>query len=69
MGPELNVPQSIVEYRPEAQIREYIKNPGTFRYGAMPAHEDLSSAQLDSLIAYFRAMAQRKHDVERSTPQ
>ena len=36
-----NVPQSIVEYRPEAQIRAYIRNPLTFRYGAMPPHPHL----------------------------
>lgn len=62
VGPDLNVPQSIVEYRPRAQIRAYIRNPRTFRYGAMPAHPDLSDAQLDTLIAYFEAMAARKHD-------
>jgi hypothetical protein len=28
----------------------------------MPAHPDLSSAQLDELIAYFEAMSQRKYD-------
>lgn len=62
LGPDLNVPQSIVQYRPEPQIRAYIKNPLTFRYGAMPAHPDLSETQLDQLIAYFRAMATRPHD-------
>ena len=29
-GPELNVPKSIVEYRPEAQIKAYIKDPALF---------------------------------------
>ena len=58
------MPQSIVEYRPRAQIRAYIRDPREFRYGVMPAHRDLSEAQLDALIAYFEAMAQRKHDPE-----
>jgi mono/diheme cytochrome c family protein len=62
VGPDLNVPQSIVEYRPEAQIRQYIRNPATFRYSSMPAHEHLSDTQLDALIAYFRAMSRDKHD-------
>jgi mono/diheme cytochrome c family protein len=62
VGPELNVPQSIVEYRPEAQIRAYIKDPRTFRYGNMPAHPHLTEADLDALVAYFRAMRDRKHD-------
>lgn len=62
VGPELNVPQSIVEYRPEAQIRVYIKEPQSFRYGNMPAHPNMTDAQLDALIAYFRAMKDRKYD-------
>lgn len=62
VGPELNVPQSIVEYRPEEQIRAYIRNPLSFRYGNMPAHPQMTDAQLDELLAYFRAMKVAKHD-------
>ncbi|MEM9174805.1 MAG: cytochrome c [Myxococcota bacterium] len=62
VGPELNVPRSIVEYRPVAQIKAYIKNPASFRYTSMPAHPDLSEADLDALIAYFSAMRARKQD-------
>jgi mono/diheme cytochrome c family protein len=65
VGPDLNVPQSIVEYRPEAQIRAYIKDPLTFRYGNMPAHPHLGDPELDELVAYFRAMKDRKHDPRR----
>ena len=65
VGPDLNVPQSIIEYRPVAQIKAYIRDPTTFRYGKMPAHPDLSDADLDALIAYFRAMSTRKHDPHR----
>jgi len=61
-GPDLNVPQSIVEYRPVAQIKAYIRDPTTFRYGNMPAHPELPEADLDALIAYFRARKERKHD-------
>jgi mono/diheme cytochrome c family protein len=62
VGPDLNIPQSIVEYRPEAQLKAYIRDPAAFRYGAMPSHDYLSAADLDALIAYFRAMKDRKHD-------
>ncbi len=62
VGPDLNVPQNITEYRPEAQIRAYIKNPAAFRYGNMPAHPDLRESDLDDLIAYLRAMKERKHE-------
>ena len=62
VGPDLNVPQNVTEYRPEDQIRAYIKNPAAFRYGNMPAHPDLSDADLDALVAYLRAMKDRKYD-------
>jgi mono/diheme cytochrome c family protein len=62
VGPDLNVPKSIVEYRPLAQIRAYVRNPEATRYTSMPAHPHLSDADLDALIAYFAAMSARKHD-------
>lgn len=64
VGPELNVPQNILEYRPEPQVRAYVKNPLSFRYGNMPAHPDLSDRDLDHLIAYLAAMKSRKFDPE-----
>ena len=64
VGPELNVPQSIVEYRPAEQIKAYIKNPLSFRYGNMPPHPGLTDADLDALLAYFVAMSERKQDPE-----
>ncbi len=62
VGPDLNVPQSVVEYRPVDQIRAYIKNPLTFRYSQMPPHPSLSDGDLDDIVAYFEAMKTRKHD-------
>jgi len=62
IGPDLNVPKSIIEYRPEEQIRAYIKNPATFRYGKMPPHLQLTNEDLDGLIAYFRAMHEHPYD-------
>ena len=62
VGPDLNIPRSIVEYRPVEQLKAYIKNPATFRYGNMPANEHLTAADLDALVAYFDAMKDRKHD-------
>lgn len=68
VGPELNVPQNITAYRPEAQIRAYIRDPRTFRYGNMPAHPQLTEAHLDDLLAYLRAMATRPHDPDAAAP-
>ena len=62
IGPELNVPQSIVEYRPAEQLKAFIRNPQRFRYTSMPAHEHLTAADLDAVLAYFQAMRDRKHD-------
>jgi len=62
VGPDLNVPRSIVEYRPEDQIKQYIRDPASFRYTSMPAHKHLVDAQLDALVAYFRVMSRNKHD-------
>lgn len=62
VGPDLNMPRSIVEYRPTEQIKAYIRDPESFRFTTMPAHRDLTDAQLDALVAYFEAMKTRKHD-------
>jgi mono/diheme cytochrome c family protein len=62
VGPDLNVPKSIVEYRPLREIRAYIRNPQATRYTSMPAHPNLDDSDLDALIAYFDAMRARKHD-------
>lgn len=62
IGPDLNVPQSIVEYRPVAQVKAYIRDPQSFRYTSMPAHPHLSDADLDALVAYFETMKTLKHD-------
>jgi mono/diheme cytochrome c family protein len=66
VGPDLNVPRSIVEYRPVDQIRGYIRNPQETRYTSMPPHPGLDDADLDALIAYFSAMSERKSDPARS---
>lgn len=68
IGPDLNVPQSIVEYRPIAQIRQFIRNPQSFRYSVMPPHPGLSDGDLDDLIAYFQVMAKQKSDSASSRP-
>jgi mono/diheme cytochrome c family protein len=62
VGPDLNIPQSVVEYRPIEQLKAYIRNPAAFRYGNMPSHEYLSARDLDALIAYFQVMKTQKHD-------
>jgi len=62
VGPELNVPRSIVEYRPAAQIKAYVRDPQRFRYTSMPSHLHLSEEDLDALVAYFTHMSAHKRD-------
>jgi len=68
IGPELNLPLSIVEYRPAAQIKSFVRDPAQFRYSSMPANPHLTEGQLDGLVAYFTAMQDRKHDPRRALP-
>lgn len=62
VGPDLNVPQNILAYRQEADVRAYILNPATFRYGTMPPHPDLVEPELTHLIEFLRAMGQHQKD-------
>jgi mono/diheme cytochrome c family protein len=68
VGPDLNVPKSIVEYRPVDQIKAYVRDPLAFRYGNMPAHPFLKDGDLDDLVGYFSAMKTRKHDPAKKEP-
>jgi mono/diheme cytochrome c family protein len=69
VGPELNLPRSIVEYRPAEQLKAFVRDPQSFRYTSMPANPHLSDADLDALVAYFQAMSRRKHDPRAVAPQ
>ena len=62
VGPELNVPRSIVEYREAAQLKAFIRDPRSFRYTSMPTHAHLTDAELEALLAYFTHMSGFKHD-------
>jgi cytochrome c2 len=56
VGPDLNAPRSILTYRSEYMIKEFIRHPSVYRYTQMPDHPDLSDQDLNDLIAYFRYM-------------
>lgn len=59
LGPELNLPRNILEYRSEDDVRAFIRDPATFRYGNMPAMPHLAESDLDALIRYFGRMNSR----------
>lgn len=60
VGPDLNAPQSIVSYRSENMIKEFIKHPSKYRYTHMPDHPDLADQDLDNLISYFKYMNENR---------
>lgn len=60
VGPELNVPQNVTEYRDDAFLRAWIRDPQQFRVSVMPPSPGLNDAQLDALLAYLRAMKSQK---------
>ncbi|PIE19946.1 MAG: hypothetical protein CSA65_00430 [Proteobacteria bacterium] len=62
LGPDLNVPKNVFEYRDEALLRAFIKDPKAYRYGNMPAQPQLSPRDLDDVLAYLRAMKAHQHD-------
>ena len=64
VGPDLNAPMSVTEYRSPMMIREFIRHPSRYRYTEMPDHEDLSERDLDDLLAYFRHQARRDRSSE-----
>ena len=56
VGPDMNAPKSIVTYRSEFMIKEFIKHPSKYRYTQMPDHPDLTDDDINGLIQYFRYM-------------
>ena len=66
VGPELNLPMNITEYREREQTLRFIQNAQAFRYSQMPSFEDLSQAQLASLWSYLEAMRDRKKQPQAS---
>jgi mono/diheme cytochrome c family protein len=62
VGPELNVPRNITEYRDEATLIAFIRNSRSFRArSAMPAYEGiLGDADIRDILAYLRWLRERK---------
>jgi len=61
IGPELNVPRNITEYRDDAYLRAFIRNASAFRARSkMPPFTQLTDAELGNLIRYLKLMARYK---------
>lgn len=65
VGPDLNAPQSVTEYRSPEMLKAFIRKPSQFRYTHMPDHADLTDADLDNLLDYLRHMANQRRQAIR----
>jgi mono/diheme cytochrome c family protein len=61
LGPELNVPLNVTEYRDADTLRRFIRDAGAFRARSkMPPFSGLAETELDDLLAYLDYMKGRK---------
>jgi len=60
MGPELNVPQNILEYRGAHQLKAFILDPSSFRSGSPMPATGLSPDEVDKVLDYLRVMKGHK---------
>jgi mono/diheme cytochrome c family protein len=61
LGPELNVPRNVTEYRDAATLRQFIRDARSFQARSkMPPFPQLDDAALDDLLAYLGHMKDRK---------
>ncbi len=61
LGPELNVPRNVTEYWLPEHLAAFIKAPDSYRTGSkMPGFGHLAEAEHAAILAYLRAMRERK---------
>jgi len=62
LGPELNIPKNITEYRDWSYLVDFIKDPSSFRARSkMPDFKNsLTDQQIDEILHYLRWMRERK---------
>ncbi|MBI2362473.1 MAG: cytochrome c [Elusimicrobia bacterium] len=54
VGPDLNSPRSVTEYRPKDQLKAFIRKASSFRYTQMPDQDNLSDQDLEDLWRYLK---------------
>lgn len=61
MGPELNYPKSVTEYWNKKQLKDFIKNPASFRNNVkMPTITNLKEQEIENIINYLTYMSNHK---------
>lgn len=62
VGPEMNWPRNITEYWTDENIKQYVKDPHSFRYNAhMPAMKQVSDRDINVIIQYLHYMKKYKY--------
>ncbi len=70
IGPELNIPQNITEYRSKEYMKQFIRNPDSFRARSrMTGLPDLSDQDIDNAVAYLEHMKKHKDMSKLSTAE
>jgi len=57
VGPDLNEPRGITRYHDKKELKAFIHKASSFRHTKMPDFDELSSTDLDDLMAYFDFMS------------
>ncbi len=57
VGPDLNEPRGVTRYQRKSFLKAFIRKASSFRRTKMPDFDDLSSSELNDLMAYFDHMS------------
>lgn len=60
IGPDLNAPRGITDYRDKKTLLEFIRAPSAFRHSEMPDHAHLSDSDLEDLYEYLAHMSRTR---------
>lgn len=55
VGPDLNEPKNIFEYRSEKMVKEFILRPSTYRHTQMPDHDHLTNEEVNNILAFLKS--------------
>lgn len=69
VGPDLNEPKSVVEYRTTKMVKEFIRHPSQYRNTRMPDHTYLTDKNLDDLIEYFTQKKKEREKAAKASPK
>jgi cytochrome c2 len=57
LGPDLNYPRSVTEYRSKAFLQDFINNPQAYRYNSKMVATALDDQEFEALYGYLKGMS------------